>query len=181
MKSISKSIIGPTFQKVYLFFIIVSLLFVVWAPVAIAEESHEGAAHEFHRHHMALILGNTQNDGSENGLSIGVDYIYRINSLLGIGGLVEYAGGDFEHWLLMAPLVISPYKGWLFTVAPGTEFHKEHEEHDEDKRERDWVVRTGVAYEFHFGEKYTISPEFNVDFSENETLLVYGIAFGIGF
>ncbi len=48
-------------------------------------------------------------------------------------------------------------------------------------RTRDWVVRTGVAYQFPFGERYTIAPEFSVDFSEHETLFVYGIAIGIGF
>ena len=181
MKSPFKYIIGPTFQKGHLSLIIACLLTVAFAQSVVAEEAHEGAAHEFHRHHMALILGNTQNDGSEHGLSVGVDYVYRINSWLGIGGLVEYAGGDFKHCLLMAPLVITPYKGWVFNVAPGTELHKEHGDHEENKRERDWVVRTGVAYQFHFGERYTIAPEFNVDFSEHETLFIYGIAFGIGF
>ena len=100
---------------------------------------------------------------------------------VGIKNLVEYAGGDFEHLLLFAPLYIHPYKNWLFVIAGGTEVHKENEEHGEDKRTRNWVVRTGVAYQFPFGERYTIAPEFNVDLSEHETLFVYGIAIGIGF
>ena len=34
--------------------------------MSVAEEAHEGAAHSFHRHHAALFIGNTQNDGSKN-------------------------------------------------------------------------------------------------------------------
>jgi hypothetical protein len=170
-----------TVTKYNLFLIITLLITLAISPVAGAEEAHEEGSHEFHRHHMALILGNTQNDGSESGLSVGLDYEYRFNKWMGTGGLAEYAGGDFKHLLLFVPLYIHPYKDWLFVVAGGTEIHKEHEGHDEDKRTRDWVVRTGVAYHFPFGEKYTIAPEFNVDFSENETLFVYGIAIGVGF
>ena len=181
MKSRVKYIIGQTVRKCHLYLIITILLTVAFSSVAVADEAHEEAAHEFHRHHMALILGNTQNDGSENGLSVGLDYEYRFNKWLGLGGLAEYAGGDFKHLLLFVPLYIHPYKNWLFVVAGGTEVHKEHEGHGEDKRTRDWVVRTGVAYQFPFGERYTIGPEFSVDFSEHETLFVYGIAIGLGF
>jgi len=42
-------------------------------------------------------------------------------------------------------------------------------------------VRTGGGYQFHFGEKYSIAPEFIVDFSEHETLFVYGSSIGLGF
>ena len=66
-----------------------------------------------------------------------------------------------------------------FTLTPfnPTEVHKADEHHD---REREWVVRTGVGYQFHVGDGYSISPEFNVDFSEHETLYVIGLAFGFG-
>jgi hypothetical protein len=151
-----------------------------------ADEAHQKSAHkeglhEFHRHHVALLLGNTQSEDSSNGPSIGVDYEYRFNKWLGIGGLAEYAGGDFDHLLLIVPLYIHPYKGWLFNVAMGMEVHKDHEDHEEDKKKRDWIVRTGVAYQFPIGTRYTIAPEFNLDFSEHETTIAYGFAFGIGF
>jgi hypothetical protein len=144
-------------------------------------KSHEEGAHESHRHHMALILGNTQSEETSNGPSIGVDYEYRLNKWLGIGGLVEWAGGDFDHLLLMVPLYIHPYKGWLFNASLGTEIHKEHGNHDEEEKTRDWIVRTGVAYQFPIGARYTIAPALNVDFSAHETTIAYGLAFGVGF
>ena len=155
------------------------VLLIMMAPgTAPAEEAHEGAAHSFHRHHAALFIGNTQNDGSEHGLSVGMEYEYRINQWLGLGGLVEYAAGDFEHLLIAVPLFIHPYEDWLFMVAAGTEIHKEDEE---NKRKRDWLIRTGVGYQFQFGEKYSITPAFYVDFSEHETLFIYGLYIGLGF
>ena len=155
------------------------VLLIIMAPgTAPAEEEHEGAAHSFHRHHAALFIGNTQNDGSEHGLSVGMEYEYRINQWLGLGGLVEYAAGDFEHLLIAVPLFIHPYEDWLFVVAAGTEIHKDEEE---NKGKRDWLVRTSVGYQFQFGEKYSITPAFHVDFSEHETLFIYGFYIGLGF
>lgn len=155
------------------------VLLIIMAPgTAPAEEEHEGAAHSFHRHHAALFIGNTQNDGSEHGLSVGMEYEYRINQWLGLGGLVEYAAGDFEHLLIAIPLFIHPYEDWLFAVAAGTEIHKDEEE---NKGKRDWLVRTSVGYQFQFGEKYSITPAFHVDFSEHETLFIYGFYIGLGF
>jgi hypothetical protein len=37
-----------------------------------------------------------------------------------------------------------------------------------------------VAYEFEIG-RWSITPEFNVDFVEGEEALVYGLSFGYGF
>jgi hypothetical protein len=174
-------LIKKTVHKCLLFVLIAMMMGFANIKMAQANEAPHEGSHEIHRHHMALIVGNTQSEESSNGPSIGVDYEYRLNQWFGLGGLVEYAGGDFEHLLLVVPLFIHPYKGWLFNVALGTEVHKEHGDHEEDKRTRDWIVRTGVAYQFPFGSRYTIAPEFNVDVSEHETTISYGLAFGLGF
>lgn len=152
-------------------------MFMAWSPASAAEEAHEDTAHTFHRHHASLFIGNTQNDGNKHGLSVAMNYEYCINQWLGLGGLVEYAAGDFEHLLIAIPLFIHPYGNWHLVLAAGTEIHNG----EENKREGDWLIRTGLGYRFHFGEKYSISPEFNVDVSEHETLFVYGVSIGLGF
>ena len=53
-------------------------------------------------------------------------------------------------------------------IVNESKFEKMCEEKDE--KERDWLIRTGVGYQFHFGEKYSRTPEFIVDFSEHEKL-----------
>lgn len=175
------AISGLNGDKLYLYLTIFIFFISAFVPLAIAEEPHDEHAHEFHRHHSALIISNTQNEEGDNGFTVGVDYEYRFNQWAGIGGLVEYAGGDFEHLVLAVPLYIHPYKNWLLVVAGGAEVHKEHDEHEENKQKREWIVRTGIAYQFPFADKWTIAPVFNVDFSEHETLFVYGIAIGFGF
>lgn len=173
-----------------LYFIVAMIFALSLSLAASADEAHEEAAHDFHRHHVALIVGGAEGEDSKSGFSLGADYEYRFNELLGLGGLVEYTGGDFDHVLLLVPVFIHPYKGWLFNVSPGVEIHEEHEEHgeleehgegDDNDRTADWVVRVGVAYQFHVGERYTIGPEVNVDFTEHETAFAYGVAFGVGF
>jgi hypothetical protein len=181
MKTRTKFHTAQAFGRYLPYTIIAILSAMLFAPLVVAEEMHNKSEHEFHRHHAALIVGNTQNDGNENGLSIGIDYEYRINQWVGLGGLVEYAGGDFEHLLLAVPIFIHPHSNWLLKLAGGAEIHNAHGDHEEDKREREWIIRTGIAYQFPLADNWTIAPEFNVDFSEHETLFVYGISIGFGF
>jgi hypothetical protein len=177
MESKNKSIIEAAVQKSHLLLLIACLFTLALASTAGAEEAHESGDHEYHRHHASLIVGNTFDEHGENGFSVGGDYEYRINNWFGLGVGLEYAGGDFEHVLIGIPLFFHPNEHWRFALAAGTEIHKggEHEE-----REREAILRTGVGYAFHIGDGYSISPEFNVDFSEHETLYVVGLGFGFG-
>ena len=63
-----------------------------------------------HRNRLTLFGGVTQ-DGSDTGASFGLEYEYRIRQLWGIGGLAEYAGGDFDSWVIGVPVFIHPYAG----------------------------------------------------------------------
>lgn len=173
---------GQALIKTCLLTTLASLFFTAWGTAVRAEEEHAGAAHSFHRHHTALFLGNTQDDkGDEHGLSVGVDYVYRLNQWMGLGGKAEYAGGDFKHFMLLAGASLHPYKNWVLIVVGGAEVHNEHDVDGEDERKREWLIRTGVGYQIHLSERYSIVPEFNVDFSEHETLFVYGVSIGMGF
>lgn len=126
-------------------FSIVILLIVPFS--VIAEESDHGkhTSELEHRHHVAFFLGNTQ-DGSEDGFSVGMDYEYRLSRLFGIGGLAEYADGEFNSWVLAIPLFLHPYRGLRFLVAPGLEYEDSEDE---------FLVRTGIAYELEIGERWT--------------------------
>ena len=146
-----------------------ALLLTMTPKGAVAENEH-GHHEAAHSHRLELFLGNTHED-SEDGFSVGLAYEYRITEILGTGGLVEYAGGDLDKWLAGVPLFIHPHKGWRFVLAPGLE-HKHSE--------NEFLFRAGVAYEFEIG-RWSITPEFNVDFVEGEEALVYGLSFGYGF
>jgi hypothetical protein len=122
------------------------------------------------RQALELFLGNT-NEDSENGFTVGLAYGYRLTELFGAGAFWEYAADPFDKWSAAVALLIYPYKGLRFELAPGLE-------HDEGENE--FLFRTGVAYEFEIG-RWSITPEFNVDFVDGEESYVYGLSFGWGF
>ena len=152
------------------------LLLVVLVLVPYGVQAEEATQSEYssefeRRQSVAFFMGNTH-DGSEDGFTVGMNYEYRLSETNGIGGLVEYASGELDSWVFAAPLFIHPYKGLRLLVALGFEYgHSEAE----------FLIRTGIAYEFEMGERWTITPEFNVDFVDSEEKYIYGVAFGYWF
>ena len=70
-----------------------------------------------------------------------------------------------------SPLFVHPHEGWRLALAPGLE-HR----HGDDE----FLLRTGVAYEFELSERWVMIPEFNVDFVDGEEAFVFGLSFGFG-
>lgn len=122
------------------------------------------------RQALELFLGNTHED-NEDGFTVGLTWEYRLQEIFGAGVFWEYAAGPFDKWAAALALFIHPYKGLRFVVAPGLE-------HNDGENE--FLFRTGVAYEFEIG-RWSITPEFNVDFVDGEESYVYGLSFGRGF
>ncbi|MHC4619579.1 MAG: hypothetical protein ACYTEQ_17675 [Planctomycetota bacterium] len=141
------------------------------AMAAESEPSHIWGHNGNHRHHLAFFLGNTQ-DGGKHGISTGVDYEYRLDEQFGIGGLLEYAGGDFDALVLGLPLFWHPWEPWRFVVAPGLEIKSSHTE---------FFIRTGVGYDFKLGGGWSLMPVFNVDWLGGSEHLVYGLNLGYHF
>lgn len=148
-------------------------LLTVFIAISHASESDETKGSIDYRNRMELFLGNTH-DGSENGFSIGLGYEYRIMDLLGAGLFVEYADAPFREFVFGVPVFIHPYKGLRLLAAPGVDLERG------EKGDPEFLVRLGLAYEFEF-DRWSVTPEFNVDFVDNEEVLVYGVSFGWGF
>jgi hypothetical protein len=85
---------------------------------------------------------------------------------LGIGGLAEYAGGDFDSWVLGVPFFIHPYAGWIAWLAPGAEL---------EDGDTNFLFRAGLGYEFEIYPRWSLAPEINFDFTDGDTKLVYGL------
>ena len=60
----------------------------------------------------------------------------------------------------------------------GVEIPVKNRDNDRDYK---FLFRVGAAYEFEIGEKWAITPEFNVDFVDNSEVYVYGLSFGYKF
>jgi hypothetical protein len=173
-------------QKVRLNLVLALSFLLVLMPTDVfadeAEHSHEEKTHPpYHTHHAALFLGGTHADveieteggireEGEDAFTVGLDYEYRFSQLFGVGGLVEYAGGELETTSAMAGLFIHPIGGLKLFLAPGVE-------HEGDENE--FLFRAGVHYNFLFGN-FVVTPVLAVDFVDGEENLVYGVSFGYG-
>ena len=125
-------------------------------------------------HHLSLVLGGTHiNAADETEFTFGVDYEYRINTLIGVGAVVEHAVGDIDATTLLAVADIHLWRGLALQIGPGVEFVDEGEE-----TETFAIGRIGALYEIEFGEGFTISPQLHYDISSGEDAIVFGLAFG---
>jgi len=157
--------IGPSPMKV-LNLLVLAILLLAVSPVKAAEESEQ---EEESRHEVALFAGATDDD-REIAFTLGFDYEYRLNRLLGIGGLVDFALGDLRSAVLGVPVFFHPSESWKMHIAPGVERRE---------AENNFLVRLGVGYIFEVG-RIGLAPTFMVDFvDEEEVSEVYIL--GLGF
>ena len=117
------------------------------------------------RNSIALFVGNTHADG-ENGFTLGLDYSYRFNRRISLGGMVDYAGRDFRSFIVGVPIFLHATERLIFELAPGIE-HADGENHA--------LVRLGGLYKFPAGP-VSLLPALFADFVDSETTWVFGLA-----
>ena len=99
-------------------------------------------------------------------------YERRVTDLIGLGGTIERAGGEIDTNSVIGEVFFHPHAGWRFAAGAGVEFP--------DDEDNEFLARAGAAYEFEI-KRFSIAPEFNLDFVDGETVKVYGVTFGYGF
>ena len=136
----------------------------VWPAGAADEPDQEPES----RNELALFMGVTDDD-QETAFSLGLDYEYRLNRRLGVGGLVDWASGDLRSGVLGVPVFFHPSERWKLFAAPGFE-----------RRESDnnFLVRLGAGYSFDVGP-VDLEPSFMVDFVDEDEVsevFILGVA-----
>jgi hypothetical protein len=120
---------------------------------------------------VELLLGASTESG-DAGFTVGVNYEHRLSDLIGVGFFNDYTIGDLDRWTVGAPVFFHPHEGWRFVVAPGLQ----HRDGDND-----FLLRTGVGYEFEMAESWVVVPQFNLDFAGGDTICVFGASIGYRF
>ncbi|MEO1406917.1 MAG: hypothetical protein AAFV54_10565 [Pseudomonadota bacterium] len=132
---------------------------------------------EDRRQHVSVVIGGTTiPSADETAFTIGVDYEYRLNRLIGVGAVVEHAVGGIDATTLLAVADIHIWKGLAVQVGPGVEFIDEGEDHETFA-----IGRIGALYEIEIAERFTIAPQAHYDISSGEDAFVFGVALGVGF
>jgi len=153
-----------------LFFGLLALLFMMPAQ-AFAQIDVE--FHEEKPHHLSVVIGGSHiNAIDETVFTLGVDYEYRINELIGFGFVIEQAFGEVDATTLIAVSDIHLWRGLALQVGPGIEFVDD---------ETFAVGRIGMLYEFELEQEFTIGPQLHYDISGGEDTIVFGLAVGKAF
>ena len=147
----------------------------LFVPLAYAQQDKPNAELVYGTHglhHLSVLVANTHASGEGNSPTVGLDYEYRVNALLGVGAILERAGGKLNATTMLAVADIHFRSGLIMQVGPG--FERSH--HDSI-----FVTRLGVLYEFEV-ENFTISPQLHWDYHNGESnTIVAGAAFGFSF
>jgi hypothetical protein len=75
--------------------------------------------------HLSVFAGNTDFSEHGSGLTLGVDYEYRLSPLLGLGSVVEYAYGSLDAFTVLAVADIHLTEQFIVQVGPGFEHSSE--------------------------------------------------------
>ena len=142
-------------------------------PSEHAEHSEHDEQH-LHRHHIAGILGGTHAE-HETAFTVGADYEYRLSKWVGVGALIDYAGGHLGERVVAGMVIVHPIRPLSVLLAAGQDHRVEHEH-----AENSFVVRVGAVYYFEVG-RFGIGPSYFLDTTNGETLHVFGITIASGF
>ncbi|MEM7232851.1 MAG: hypothetical protein AAF517_11775 [Planctomycetota bacterium] len=122
-------------------------------------------------HHLSVVIAGTRED-DEDAFTLGFDYEYRVNELLGVGAVAEHAFEPVKATTLLAVADIHIWRGFAIQTGPGAFVGRERTH---------FVYRLGGLYEFDFDE-FTFSPQIHYDFTETAPDgLVYAVAVGFAF
>ena len=144
-------------------------------PAMAQEAEHENGEEwaEEGRHELGLFLGITTKEG-ETGVSVGLDYEYRLSRLFGIGGVAEYTGADFREGLLGVPFYWHAWKELKLVAAPAVEI-------EPAERSGEFVVRLGGEYGFPVRSGTEIAPALYFDVSSEDVAVVVGATVATSF
>ena len=161
---------APTRRRVQLIWtLVMALLLAVTLTDGVAAQE----AQTERRHHLSAVIGGTHiPHEDETAFTLGIDYEYRLNKVLGLGFVAEHAFGPINSTTLLAVADIHVMGGLAIQTGPGVEFVND---------ESFFVTRLGALYELEVGENFTIAPQLHYDFSSHENAIVFAIAVGKAF
>lgn len=132
---------------------------------AVSHTQSTGHHRAFPHHTLGVFVGDTSEDRRNQGLTLGLEYEYRVNERFGLGAIIEHVAGDLDTNVAVLPLAW--HRGpWKLYAGPGLEKSKEES--------AEFLLRVGLEYGFHFGA-YELSPQVDVDFVDGEHLLIFGV------
>ena len=140
-------------------------LAILTCVATMAAQAQESGAEVEEKNFVEVFVGITHDEG-ENEASLGLTYERKFDRF-GTGFIMEFTNSETRETVLAVPFFWHPVEPWRTVVAIGTEIN------DGDNS---FLTRVGGSYEIEFSG-WSLSPEVNVDFVDDDTVLVYGVSF----
>ncbi len=131
----------------------------------IAAQAQESGTEPEEMNFVEVFVGITRDEG-ENEASLGLTYERKFDRF-GTGFIIEFTKAENRETVLVLPFFWHPAEPWRTVVATGTEI---------SDGDHTFLTRVGGSYEFEFSG-WSLSPEVNVDFVDNDAVLVLGASF----
>lgn len=148
------------------------------------QKNSYGYGGNYNRHNIALFGGATTGlyDGASTLPTLGFEYEYRVNNLLGVGLFTQALLGDgYTNFVLGVPVVVHPIAGFKGFAAPLLEFAKGYDFTTlKEKWQSEFGFGIGAGYNFNF-DRFVVAPSLSFDRVAKHNSLVYGVSFGLGF
>lgn len=147
-----------------------SMMLVFGTAMASDDDMHGDAGGHYPAHVVGVFVGATDADTTE--FTFGVEYELRFSERFGVGAVVEHIPGAHHGdgaTVGLAAVHFHPAGGLRLTGGIGKEWvHGAH-------ATSHGLYRIGAAYDFEV-RGFGLAPTLNVDFVNNEEVIVFGVA-----
>jgi hypothetical protein len=138
----------------------------------------KGVEPEHHLNSISAFLGVAGEGRRQRAGSIGLEYERRLSETWFIAPGLEHAFGDLDFSIVTLSVGYR-FNRWAIFAGPGIEW-SQSTHGDASGAESEFLIRTGVLYEFEVGE-LIVAPHAMVDFVGGEEVAVVGVTVGVSF
>ena len=148
---------------------VISLMLI--SPVKGVESAH-------YLNSVSVFVGVAGEGRRQRAGSVGLEYERRLGQMWFIAPALEHAFGELDFSIVTVSVGYR-FNRWAVFAGPGIEWSESHHQ-DESGTESEFLIRTGVLYEFEVGE-LIVAPHVMMDFVGDEEVGVVGVTVGISF
>ena len=138
----------------------------------------KGVEPEHHLNSVSVFLGVAGEERRDRAGSVGLEYERRLGETWFVAPALEHAFGDLDFSIVTLSVGYRVNR-WAIFAGPGIEW-SESNHGNESGTETEFLVRTGVLYEFEVGD-LIVAPHVMVDFVGDEEVAVVGVSVGMSF
>ena len=138
----------------------------------------KGVEPKDHLNSVSVFLGVAGEGRRQRAGSVGLEYERRLGETWFIAPALEHAFGGLDFSIVTLSVGYR-FNRWAVFAGPGIEW-SESNHGDDPGTESEFLIRTGVLYEFEFGE-LIVAPHAMVDFVGNGEVGVVGVTVGMSF